>query len=63
MKLLSIKSFFLLADVDVLHIIPSPFPSVWHTADDDLTALDFTTIENLNKIFRVFVSEYLHLTP
>ncbi|KAL0840937.1 hypothetical protein ABMA28_014733 [Loxostege sticticalis] len=54
---------FLRRNVDVLHIIPSPFPSVWHTADDDLTALDFTTIENLNKIFRVFVSEYLHLTP
>ncbi|XP_063824743.1 glutaminyl-peptide cyclotransferase-like [Ostrinia nubilalis] len=54
---------FLRRNVDVLHIIPSPFPSVWHQPSDDLTALDFTTIENLNKIFRVFVAEYLHLSP
>ncbi|OWR41189.1 glutaminyl-peptide cyclotransferase-like [Danaus plexippus] len=52
---------FLRRDVDVLHIIPNPFPSVWHTERDDMTALDFNTIDNLNKIFRVFVAEYLHL--
>lgn len=50
-------------DVDVLHIIPNPFPSVWHTSRDNLSALDFNTIDNLNKIFRVFIAEYLHLTP
>jgi glutaminyl-peptide cyclotransferase len=44
-------------------LIPTPFPSVWHTAADDMSALDFNTIENLNKIFRVFVAEYLHLMP
>ncbi|CAG9584602.1 unnamed protein product [Danaus chrysippus] len=52
---------FLRRDVDVLHIIPNPFPSVWHTERDDMSALDFNTIDNLNKIFRVFVAEYLHL--
>ncbi|KAG6464198.1 hypothetical protein O3G_MSEX014344 [Manduca sexta] len=52
---------FMRRNVDILHVIPSPFPSVWHTADDDLSALDFKTIENLNKIFRVFIAEYLHL--
>lgn len=51
------------SDVDVLHIIPSPFPHVWHTANDDMSALDFNTIENLNKIMRVFVAEYLHMQP
>ncbi|XP_063533892.1 glutaminyl-peptide cyclotransferase [Cydia strobilella] len=51
---------FLRRNVDCLHIIPSPFPDVWHTAGDDGSALDFTTIENLNKIMRVFVAEYLH---
>ncbi|CAH0719606.1 unnamed protein product, partial [Brenthis ino] len=50
-------------DVDVLHIIPNPFPSVWHTVRDDVSALDFNTIDNLNKILRVFVVEYLHVTP
>lgn len=54
---------FLKRNVNVLHIIPSPFPSVWHTAADDVTALDYRTIENLNKIMRVFVAEYLHLMP
>nr|ANG83451.1 iso glutaminyl cyclase [Biston betularia] len=51
---------FMKRNVDILHVIPSPFPSVWHTAADDITALDFRTIENLNKILRVFVAEYLH---
>ncbi|XP_045448653.1 glutaminyl-peptide cyclotransferase-like [Melitaea cinxia] len=54
---------FMRRDVDVLHIIPNPFPHVWHTANDDMSALDFNTIDNLNKIFRVFVAEYLHVTP
>lgn len=52
---------FMRRNVDILHIIPSPFPSVWHTARDNLSVLDFKTTENLNKIFRVFVAEYLHV--
>ncbi|XP_011557757.3 glutaminyl-peptide cyclotransferase [Plutella xylostella] len=54
---------FLRRNVNILHIIPSPFPAVWHRADDDLAALDFNTIDNLNKILRVFVAEYLHVQP
>lgn len=53
---------FMLKGVPILHIIPSPFPKVWHTEHDNLSALDFDTIENLNKIFRIFVSSYLSLT-
>ncbi|XP_040479047.1 glutaminyl-peptide cyclotransferase isoform X2 [Ursus maritimus] len=45
----------------VLHLIPSPFPEVWHTMDDNEENLDETTIDNLNKILQVFVLEYLHL--
>nr|CAD7429433.1 unnamed protein product [Timema monikensis] len=52
---------FMKRDVPVLHLIPYPFPSVWHKQSDNLNAIDFTTCENLNKIFRVFVAEYLHL--
>ncbi|GBP39890.1 Glutaminyl-peptide cyclotransferase [Eumeta japonica] len=52
---------FMRRNVDVLHVIPTPFPRVWHTAADDHSALDYNTIENLNKIMRVFVAEYLHL--
>lgn len=47
--------------VPILHLIPSPFPVVWHRETDDKNHLDFDVIENLNKIFRVFVAEYLHL--
>ncbi|XP_026333028.1 glutaminyl-peptide cyclotransferase [Hyposmocoma kahamanoa] len=52
---------FLRRNVDVLHVIPNPFPPVWHTPGDDLSALDFNTIENLNKVFRVFVAAYLNI--
>uniref|UniRef100_A0A4X1T1L1 Glutaminyl-peptide cyclotransferase n=2 Tax=Sus scrofa TaxID=9823 RepID=A0A4X1T1L1_PIG len=52
---------FLRKGVPVLHLIPSPFPEVWHTMDDNEENLDKTTIDNLNKILQVFVLEYLHL--
>ncbi|XP_001167364.3 glutaminyl-peptide cyclotransferase isoform X2 [Pan troglodytes] len=52
---------FLRRDVPVLHLIPSPFPEVWHTMDDNEENLDESTIDNLNKILQVFVLEYLHL--
>jgi len=45
--------------VPILHLISSPFPSVWHTSNDDIRSLDFAKIANLNKIMRVFVAEYL----
>lgn len=56
-----ITSCFILLGVPVLHLIPSPFPEVWHTMDDNEENLDKTTIDNLNKILKVFVLEYLHL--
>lgn len=49
--------------VRVLHLIPSPFPSVWHTFHDDEQNLDRSAIQNLNKIFQVFVLEYLNTRP
>ncbi|XP_044935164.1 glutaminyl-peptide cyclotransferase isoform X3 [Mustela nigripes] len=52
---------FLRRGVPVLHLIPYPFPEVWHTMDDNEENLDETTIDNLNKILQVFVLEYLHL--
>ncbi|XP_026467302.1 glutaminyl-peptide cyclotransferase-like [Ctenocephalides felis] len=54
---------FLQRDVPILHLIPTPFPPVWHTPADDKTALDMNTIENLNKLLRLFIAEYLHLSP
>lgn len=52
---------FLQRDVPIVHLIPTPFPQVWHKLDDNREAIDTTTVENLSKILRVFVAEYLHL--
>lgn len=52
---------FMRRGVPILHIIPTPFPSVWHKNTDNADALDYPTIDDLSKIFRVFVAEYLSL--
>ena len=45
-----------------LHDISDPFPDVWHTLDDDWEHLDLEgRISRINRIFRLFVAEYLHL--
>lgn len=46
-----------------MHLIPVPFPSVWHTASDNESALDYNTIYNLVTTLRVFTAEYLGLKP
>lgn len=50
---------FLNRDVPILHIIPMPFPSVWHKTDDNETVIDYSTTENLSRIIRLFTMEYL----
>jgi len=52
---------FVQRGVRIVHLIPYPFPEVWHKDTDTLENLNFPTIDNLNKIVRVFVAEYLHL--
>ncbi|KAJ6573633.1 hypothetical protein B0H10DRAFT_2226757 [Mycena sp. CBHHK59/15] len=54
---------FLEHGVDVLHLITSPFPSVWHSVHDDASALHMPTMRRWNILLRVFMSEYLHLRP
>ncbi|CAB1330761.1 unnamed protein product [Coregonus sp. 'balchen'] len=49
--------------VRILHLIPTPFPSMWHTFDDNEQNLDRSTIENLKKILQVFMLEYLNMKP
>uniref|UniRef100_A0A915JLQ2 Glutaminyl-peptide cyclotransferase n=1 Tax=Romanomermis culicivorax TaxID=13658 RepID=A0A915JLQ2_ROMCU len=48
-------------NVKTVHLIPTSFPSVWHTAYDTRDALDRPTIDNLAAILRVFVARYLRL--
>ncbi|XP_046577555.1 glutaminyl-peptide cyclotransferase-like isoform X2 [Haliotis rubra] len=45
--------------VSILHLISYPFPQVWHTKRDNLASLDFTLIDDFNRIFRNFVASYL----
>ena len=53
--------FYKLGVKRILHMISYPFPSVWHTLNDNYQALDFQTIEYLSKILRVFVYGYLNI--
>ncbi|XP_014209441.1 glutaminyl-peptide cyclotransferase-like [Copidosoma floridanum] len=50
---------FLIRDVPILHLIPTPFPRFWHKSGDNRNAISLSTVENLNKILRVFVAKYL----
>ena len=52
--------WFILGD-PILHLIAKVFPRVWHTEYDNLAALDFNTIDNLNRILTVFIADYLNL--
>ena len=52
---------FLQRDTPVMHIIPYPFPPVWHKASDNRNNIDLKTTENINKILRIFVASYLHV--
>ncbi|BFZ11942.1 hypothetical protein BsWGS_14981 [Bradybaena similaris] len=54
---------FLKRGVGVVHLISSPFPGVWHQLSDDWDHLDFNLIEDFNRIFRLFISNLLHLQP
>ena len=48
-------------DVPILHLIASPFPSVWHNMGDDRRAVHMPTVRKLNRILRLFVAHYLEL--
>ena len=53
---------FMQRNVPILHLITSPFPRVWHTNGDNKSVLHYPTIDDLNKILRVFVVEYLQVS-
>ncbi|KAE9545631.1 hypothetical protein AGLY_001174 [Aphis glycines] len=45
--------------IEVVHMIPNPFPNVWHKKSDNKDALHMPTILNLIKIVQVFIVSYL----
>lgn len=52
---------FMQRGVDILHIIPLPFPPVWHTMNDDGAHLDGPTVQDWAKIVTAFAAEWLDL--
>ncbi|KAI1477048.1 hypothetical protein F4774DRAFT_390345 [Daldinia eschscholtzii] len=52
---------FMVRGVDVLHIIPSPFPPTWHTMDDDGGHLDIDSLDDWAKIITAFAAEWMEL--
>ncbi|RMZ02792.1 hypothetical protein D0860_07065 [Hortaea werneckii] len=52
---------FMARGVEILHLIPSPFPGVWHTMDDDGAHLDLDTVRDWAVITAGFAAEWLDL--
>lgn len=47
--------------VSVLHIIPTPFPWVWHRMEDDGEHLDGPTVQDWARLMSAFVAEWMDL--
>ncbi|KAH7073170.1 glutaminyl-peptide cyclotransferase precursor [Paraphoma chrysanthemicola] len=52
---------FMARGVEILHIIPSPFPRVWHESSDDGEHLDMDTVEDWAKLVMAFTAEWMEL--
>jgi len=52
---------FIWRGVETLHVIPQPFPSVWHTMDDHGDNLDMPVVRDWAKIVAGFVLEWLDM--
>jgi glutaminyl-peptide cyclotransferase len=52
---------FLDRGVEVLHLIPFPFPSVWHRMEDDGEHLDAPSVEDWALLTTAFAAEWLDL--
>jgi glutaminyl-peptide cyclotransferase len=52
---------FMARGVEVLHLIPSPFPAVWHDMSDDGEHLDIPTVEDWALLTTAFVVEWMEL--
>jgi len=52
---------FMAKGVEVLHLIPSPFPAVWHKVEDDGEHLDLPTVEDWAMLTTAFAAEWMDL--
>lgn len=52
---------FLARGVEVFHVIPSPFPRVWHVMEDDGGHLDMPTVKDWARLTAAFLAGWLGL--
>ncbi|KAI0377754.1 peptidase family M28-domain-containing protein [Hypomontagnella monticulosa] len=52
---------FMARGVPILHVIPNPFPGVWHKMEDDGEHLDMPTVRDWSKIVTAFALEFLDM--
>ena len=52
---------FMVRGVEVLHLIPNPFPAVWHKIEDDGEHLDIDTVIDWAMLTTIFAAEWLDL--
>ncbi|KAI0966171.1 peptidase family M28 [Xylaria arbuscula] len=52
---------FMRRGVPIMHLIATPFPSVWHTMDDDGAHLDMPTVRDWARIVTAFTLEWLDM--
>lgn len=52
---------FMARGVPVLHVIPTPFPPVWHRMEDDGAHLDPAAVDDWARIVTAFVAEWMEL--
>ncbi|KAI4250096.1 MAG: hypothetical protein L6R40_000268 [Gallowayella cf. fulva] len=52
---------FMERGVEVLHIIPTPFPRVWHNREDDGAHLDLPTVADWSRLITAFTAEWMEL--
>ncbi|KAF4815619.1 Glutaminyl-peptide cyclotransferase [Colletotrichum siamense] len=53
---------FMAKGVNILHMIPSPFPNVWHRPEDDGEHLDMPTVRDWTRIVTAFTMEWLDMS-
>ena len=52
---------FMARGVDILHLIPNPFPTVWHKETDDGEHLDMDTVGDWTVLVTAFAAEWMDL--
>lgn len=52
---------FMQRGVEILHVIPTPFPWFWHEMEDDAEHLDDPSMQDWSKLITAFVAEWMDI--